>query len=305
MKSAFRNWSDIRVFLAVVRDGSTLAASRKLGVAQPTVARRIEVLEHETGLTLFERDTRGFRPTEDARQLVPLAEAIEAAAGRFAEKARGLTGKRTIRITSPGPFSEESAAIFSEFAALNPGTAFEFFFGVQLLDLTNGEADIAIRVAAGGTDAELICRHIGTEHMALYGAPGYADKNGLPQSVDDLDGHRFVTFERDDIPAVLHDWLAQHVTPEQIVISFGDLDLMLAAIRTGHGLGLVVARWADTDDTLIRCFGNIEELSRPVTMLIAPEAYRRPEVRAFARFFAPRFAAAFRGRSEPPTAAPG
>ncbi len=36
------NWSDIRVFLAVCRDGSTLAASRRLGLSQPTVARRIE-----------------------------------------------------------------------------------------------------------------------------------------------------------------------------------------------------------------------------------------------------------------------
>ncbi|MBT8425437.1 MAG: LysR family transcriptional regulator, partial [Silicimonas sp.] len=52
MKSEFRNWSDIRVFLAVIREGSTLAASRKLGVAQPTVARRIDALEHETGLIL-------------------------------------------------------------------------------------------------------------------------------------------------------------------------------------------------------------------------------------------------------------
>ncbi|UWR05714.1 helix-turn-helix domain-containing protein [Ruegeria conchae] len=43
MKNGFRNWSDIRVFLSVFREGSTLAASRKLQVSQPTVARRIAI----------------------------------------------------------------------------------------------------------------------------------------------------------------------------------------------------------------------------------------------------------------------
>ncbi|NNF92227.1 MAG: LysR family transcriptional regulator, partial [Boseongicola sp.] len=102
MKSEFRNWSDIRVFLAVIREGSTLAASRKLGVAQPTVARRIDALEHETGLILFERDTRGFKPTREARSLIPLAESIEETTRRFATKSRDLAKPRPIRITAPG-----------------------------------------------------------------------------------------------------------------------------------------------------------------------------------------------------------
>jgi DNA-binding transcriptional LysR family regulator len=62
MKSETWNWSDLRVFLAVLDAGSTLAASKALGMAQPTVARRIDALEHATGLTLFERDTRGRNP---------------------------------------------------------------------------------------------------------------------------------------------------------------------------------------------------------------------------------------------------
>ena len=81
---------------------STLAASRKLGVAQPTVARHIEALEHETGLILFERDTRGFKPTEIARDLYPLAEIIEAAARDFFDKTRELAKPKPIRITAPG-----------------------------------------------------------------------------------------------------------------------------------------------------------------------------------------------------------
>ena len=83
MQSDFRDWSDVRVFLAVVRAGSTLAASKGLGMAQPTVARRIEALEHALGLVLFERDTRGFQPTAEAQALIEAAHSVEAATTDF------------------------------------------------------------------------------------------------------------------------------------------------------------------------------------------------------------------------------
>jgi DNA-binding transcriptional LysR family regulator len=279
----------------VVREGSTLAASRKLGVAQPTVARRIEVLESEIGLTLFERDTRGFKPTEDARCLFPMAEVIENAMSDFATKANELTVLRPIRITAySGNFSPRVTEIFSDFSALNPNISFEFLPNLDVLDLAGGEADIALRVATNEPDKNLICRKISTARWSLYGARSYAERCGLPDSPNNLRGHCFVTFVRDDVPAALHNWLLRHVSQDQIIMSFGEPDLMHAAIKSGHGLGLMNVKLAETDDTLIRCFDAIEELSRPHLMLIAPEAYRRPEVKAFTKFFAPRYAAIFK-----------
>lgn len=215
MKNGFRNWSDVRVFLAVVREGSTLAASRKLGVAQPTVARRIEVLENETGLTLFERDTRGFKPTEEARSLYPLAEAIEEATENFASKTRELAERRPIRITAPGYFSDRVNDIFSEFITLNPGITFEFIASLKVLNLSEGEADIALRISRSEPDETLICRTISTAKWALFGAQSYADQFGLPKSRDDLQGHRFVTFEHDDVPDYERSWLLRHVSSDQ------------------------------------------------------------------------------------------
>lgn len=293
MKTEGWNWSDVRVFLAVFREGSTLAAARKLGVAQPTVARRIEELEHQTGLTLFDRDTRGFKPTAQAHNLIPFAEAVEKASENFAAKSRELTKPKPIRITAPGYFSDQSMEIFSEFAALNPGITIEFVHSVGVLNLLEGEADIALRVAMSEPDESLIGRKIGTDHFALYGAQNYADQYGLPKSSGDFRGHRFVTLRRDDVADIQHQWIAHHVSPGQIVKSFSDLDMFHASIKAGHGLGLVHARWADTDNALLRCFDNISELSRPVMMLIAPEAYRRSEVKTFTKFFAPRYAATF------------
>lgn len=294
MKSQLRNWSDIRVFLAVFREGSTLAASRKLGISQPTVARRIEALESEIGITLFLRDTRGFKPTEEARSLTLLAEGVEKAVESFTDSVGKLARQRPIRITSPGVFSDGVMDLFSEFSASNPGVAFEFIPSVKVLNLAAGEADIAFRIAGNEPDNNLICRKISTARWALFGGKNYAAKFGLPKSLDDLDGHRFVTFEHDDVPNYLHSWLLRHVSPNQIVLSFSEVELFQAAIRAGHGLGLANLRMAASDDALIRCSDDIDELTRSNMMLISPEAYRRQEVRAFTKFFAPRYAATFK-----------
>lgn len=295
MKSDFQNWSDIRIFLAVVREGSTLAASRTLGISQPTVARRIEVLEIETGLVLFERDTRGFKPTEDARTLFPFAEALEVGAINFAAKATELTNVRPIRITAySGNFSPRVIEIFSEFSLLNPKISFEFLPSVKVLDLAGGEADIALRITRNEPDKDLICRKISTARYSLFGTQSYAERYGLPDSPNNLDGHRFVSFETDGVPPVLHQWLLKHVSEEQIIMSFGEVEMMHSAIKSGHGLGIMNARLASMDSKLIKCFDEIEELTNQHLMLVAPEAYRRPEIKSFIKYFAPRYSKIFR-----------
>ena len=39
------DWDDVRVFLAVARQGSMRAAGRALGLSQPTIARRLAAFE--------------------------------------------------------------------------------------------------------------------------------------------------------------------------------------------------------------------------------------------------------------------
>lgn len=298
MKNGFQNWSDVRVFLAVCRKGSTLAASQVLGVAQPTVARRIEALEHVFGLTLFERDNRGFRPTEAARTLLPLAEALEAAAVALADKAHDLSQPRPIRITAfSANFSWRATDIFTAFMGLHPNIQFEFLPEANVLDLMAGEADIALRITAQQPDPELICRHISTARFTLFGAPAYAEKHGLPKSPEEMRRHTFVTSERGSMLNRFRDWMLRYVSPDRFILQFTEVALMYSAVRSGRALGIMNLRMVEEEEkagALIRCFDPPEELSAQHIMLISPEAYRRSEVREFTKFFAPRYAAIFR-----------
>ena len=72
------DWDDVRVFLAVAREGSMRAAGRALGLSQPTIARRLTAFEATFGgPSLFDRLPEGLRLNAAGEQLVAAAESVE------------------------------------------------------------------------------------------------------------------------------------------------------------------------------------------------------------------------------------
>lgn len=61
---------DLRVFFLVVEHGSLAKAAARLRVSQPAVSRIIADLEHNLGVRLFDRSTRGVHPTLYGRALL-------------------------------------------------------------------------------------------------------------------------------------------------------------------------------------------------------------------------------------------
>src|SRR5258707_14179778 len=88
------DWNDVRVFLAVAREGSMRAAGRALGLSQPTIARRLAAFEATFGgPSLFDRLPEGLRLSAAGERLVPAAESVETAV---------LTLERRRAATLPG-----------------------------------------------------------------------------------------------------------------------------------------------------------------------------------------------------------
>lgn len=279
MQSRFRDWGDVRVFLAVMREGSTLAASQHLGINQTTVARRIDVLEHALDVTLFERTTRGAKPTAHATALLPYAEALEKAAHAFeAEVARGRASE-PIRITA---FEDESfgniGSVVAEFGEKHPEVSFEFVFSERHLDLMKGEADVALRIAPAISDDRLIARKVGQTKWTYYASRAYATKNVLPaEYCQDMEDH------------TVH--LLKHVKSKRrnLVRCATSSDIVMA-LQTGQGIGPLPVTTGDTNSNLVRCFDPPQGSDLPIWLIASPSAHKRPEVRTFTKFAAPRIA---------------
>lgn len=296
MKSELRDWSDVRVFLAVVRAGSTLAASKVLGIAQPTVARRIEALERTLGLVLFERNNRGFQPTPEAKALINHAQSLETAALGFSDAARQQSAgsSRTIRFTAfKDAFNHRLGSVIEAFARTHGDVRFEFLPSDDKLDLIGGEADIALRGADIVRETTLICRPVRQIGFSLFASKSYAKCHPLPSSETGFGGHRFAVHQGRHVNSRSNQWVLARLDPSQIAMSVNDMKAMEAAILMGAGIGILPTPSGNNNDTLIRCFELPPETATTIWLLVNPVAWRRPEVKAFTAFFVPHYRAQF------------
>ncbi|MBG6159083.1 DNA-binding transcriptional LysR family regulator [Labrenzia sp. EL_159] len=267
----------MRVFLAVMREGSTLAASRHLGLNQTTVARRIDVLEHIFDETLFDRSTRGAEPTERATTLLPYAESLEQAALAFEAEALKGRASAPIRITA---FEDETfgniGAVVAEFVEENPGISFEFVFSERHLDMMKAEADVALRMAPAISDDRLVARKVGQTQWTYYASGAYAAKHALPvEYCDDMEDH------------TVH--LLNHVKSKRHnLVRCATSNDILIALQTGQGIGPLPVTVGDANPNLVRCFDPPDHAYLPIWLITSPTALKRPDVRRFTTFAAPR-----------------
>ena len=291
MSNGQENWSDVRVFLAVVQAGSTLGASRALGMPQPTVARRIDALENALGLDLFERDTRGFRATRDGTRLAEIARPLADAAAAFFATADQLARvtERVIRISATeAVFDRSFAGFLEEFQTDHPNVRFSFVPSDARVDLLAGDVDVAIRFGKDVGEPSLIARKFGSATPGIYASKSYAATRALPQSIDEIEGHPMAVYTGSNVPQGLVEWMNERVDPDQIVMRCSDVKSMATAIRMGVGIGPLPRALRGATQDLILCFALPEETGSSGWIVASPDAYKRPETRAFMKFIAPR-----------------
>ena len=73
-------WGDLKYFLAVARGGSLTAAALSLKTTAATVGRRVEALERQLGVRLFDRTQAGYRLTKTGEIIWTKAQEVEEAA---------------------------------------------------------------------------------------------------------------------------------------------------------------------------------------------------------------------------------
>jgi DNA-binding transcriptional LysR family regulator len=232
-------WELFRTFLEVARTQSLSAASRRLGLTQPTVGRQIDALEEALGVDLFTRSPRGLLPTKAARDLVPHAEAMAVAGNALLRAASGEATAETgtVRVTASEMIGcQVLPKILAEFRTLHRSIDLELVVSNRTEDLLRNEADIAVRMLRP-TQSQLVTRKIGKVGISFYAHESYVATYGIPASLDELAGHCVIGFDRDDRSFRSVGSKSFDVTRE----TFGfrcDSDLaQLAAVRAGVGIG--------------------------------------------------------------------
>jgi len=281
------DWSDVRYFLAVAREGSTIAAAKALGVSQPTVQRRIAALEEALRRSLFEPHPTGTRLTDLGREMLPYAEAIERAAVDFernlAASDKGLAG--TIRVTcAEGMAAHYVAPIIEAFRARHPDVRIDLLMTDRYVDLLKGEADIAVRANRPG-DSSLVARRIADVPWAVYASRAYVERRGRPAGTAEIGAHAIVVFAGEMAGNFAGRWLRE-IAPQAAVGASGNTMLgVVAAVRSGAGLAPLPMMIAERENDLVRVLETCTELASGFYLVMHPDARRIARMRAFCDFF--------------------
>ncbi|WP_164517679.1 LysR family transcriptional regulator [Rhizobium sp. CIAT894] len=138
----------LRYAMIAAEHGSFRRVAQVLGVPQSTVSRRILILEHKIGFSLFERDYRGIRVTKAGSEFLKQAAMgvshFEQAIKFAASTERGERGEIKVGMLT-ALTAEPLNRIFRQFRQSHPGVKVRIREGTSkenLQRLTSGEVDV-------------------------------------------------------------------------------------------------------------------------------------------------------------------
>jgi DNA-binding transcriptional LysR family regulator len=282
------DWNDLKYFLAVARNGSTLAAAKALSTSQSTVHRRLKELEARLERPLITRHPTGYRLTELGNAMLRHAERVEDSAISFerhlAASDRAPTG--VVRVTCPEGVGYRlmRSAVLKKFNALFPDLRVEFVLTNKLLDLAKGEADIAIR-GSPPTGGALFGRKVAELPWAIYAKRSYARRYGPLACVEDINRHPVIAFDgqlSNHHPSL---WLKSVAPNAKIAARADSLQTLLLAVKSGAGVAPLPVIIGEKERDLECMLEPSPRVVTPFYLMIHEDMRRTPRVRAFFDFF--------------------
>jgi DNA-binding transcriptional LysR family regulator len=174
-----------------------------------------------------------------------------------------------------------------------PGIELEVLGGNRAVDLSHGEADLAVRLSPT-TDKALKVRVIARFGISLFASTAYVRSRGAPRSASQLRGHH-VLIPSGELAALPEaKWLASRPGVHVAFRSTSMAALVEAALR-GHGICPVTAAWGSTVAGLEHLFPLEHITARPVWLVAHPDVLERPAVRVVADRIAEGFRNLVRG----------
>ena len=208
---------DLLILLTVARLGRFNAVAETLGTTHTTISRRILALDKQLGGRTLERSPHGWELTQLGASAVTAAETIEETLGSLSGLIRqdqhALSG--LVRIsTSDGFGSEFVTPALVRLQRQHP------LLNVEMLSATRkvsqNRSGVDLEIVVGRTDvsnAQTI--FLSNYYLRLYASPAYAGEFGLPETLDGVGQHCFVSYVESalQVAELGHRWSAQLPVP--------------------------------------------------------------------------------------------
>ena len=282
------DWDDIRHFLAVARGGSVRAAAERLGVNHATVLRRVAQLEGRLGARLFDRLPSGYRITDAGEEVLGLAEQMAASSlqleTRILGRDQGIRG--LLRVTmAPTVATHLLMPDFAAFVRLHPEVEVNVVSLDEPVNLTNREADIAIRVVYDR--ATLPANLHGLKGPKLFGGVYLSRELLASWQAGEVEQTRWIIKGTIGVAA----WASIGDIPvSNVPFRTTSADAQIVAVQQGLGLTTLPCFVGDTDPLLVRVPGSDLHMHGTLWMLTQGETRKTKRVKLFTEFMSARLA---------------
>ena len=237
------SWEDWRLFLAVADGGSMSRAARVLRLGQPTVSRRVGLLEEQLDGPLFVRKADGVALTPLGERLLPtarrMAEWAADAQRIVAGGARRPEGR--VRVAAPpGVAFDFLAPLAGVLRKRAPGLRLEVLADIDYVSLARGDADLALRMRAPA-EHDLVGVASVEVQAAVFVSKSYARRLPRKVGLGDLDWIAWAPPHESTPPnPQLAALLGEAFRP---VFTSNDFVVQLAAVEAGVGAMMLGRRF--------------------------------------------------------------
>ena len=269
------SWDDLRIFLAVAREGSISGGAKRLNVQHSTVSRRLRGLEQRLGVRLLERKKSGYVLTDAGAELKASASRMELeflqVEGALDSQDYRLAGELHVSAIN-NMASGVLMPMFARFSEDNPDIELHVEVSNKYVSLAERQADIAIRLTNAPVET-LVGVRLTTVASTVYGGRAYLRglraTGGKPKwlGVECCGFHKSWT---------------QTACPEHDHRFFVDDTLLtVAALRQNLGLAYLPCFMGDSAPELERFCAPDPNLDLGLWLLFHPDLRRTKRVIAF------------------------
>ena len=189
------SFDDMKLFARVATLGSLSAAARERNVPVSQVSRALTRIEKTCRARLIHRSTHGLSLSAEGETFLAycrrITGAVDELQGEFAQHAGEVAGR--VRVAASTVVAQYLLLpSLSLLKAQHPKLCIELDVGDHLSDMARDGIDIAIRTSAQLPDTQ-VARALGHLGRALYAAPAYIARAGLPKLPSELHLHRLIT----------------------------------------------------------------------------------------------------------------
>ena len=276
------NLAALRAFEAAARHENFSRAAEEVHLTHGAISHQIRALEDELGLQLFARSGKRLTITAEGQRFAAVVrKALGEIGAAAAELKNSAKVRRLVISVVPSLAARWLSGRLGKFIDLHPDIEVTLQTSTEVVDLTRGQVDVAVRFGAGrypGVRAELLMG----DYLYPVASPRFRGGR-LPATPQELTSDMLLRSDGFESWAIWFRAAGISLQEPSTGLVFDDSSILLRTAASGKGIALarhLIATPEIASGDLVRLFDVAVPCSFSYYVVYTEQAYAKPQVRA-------------------------